>query len=123
MRLYQKIIPYGLMVAGSVGLLGCKHEDKQLEPTYTYISGKVQSENFQKKFFDPDRYLFSVSTESGLKLFRCDGDLESVSLDLLINPGDEIKIKKYIPSWQVENTNFLIYPRDVVELNGQQISL
>ncbi len=125
MSVYQKIIPYGLIVAGSFGLLGC--EQLLSEPNYVYVSGKVQNEKYQKNFFDNDQYSFSFNTEHGLKTFTCYGDTQASNLDLLINPSDEVKIELSCPphsiakKWIEKNTQFSGYCSNVVELNGQPL--
>ena len=117
MKLYQGIITYGLIVAGGLGLLGCESRQKAPEPVY--ISGKVKNENFQNNMLNPDEYIFSVNTQHGLKIFKCSGNNSAPTLDALIDPGDEVKIKlgRYD---EVEDTNFSISQSYVVEINGQQ---
>lgn len=121
MKLYQRIVTYGLMVAGSIGLLGCDpQQNTQKAPEPVYITGKVKGEKFQRNILDPNSYIFSVNTEHGLKIFRCHGDYSTSNLDALINSGDEVKIK-LDPHEKVEDSTFYILITDVVKINGQQL--
>ena len=119
MKLYQIIVTTGLILTGNSGLTGCLSANNTPEvPDPTYISGTVKSEIYDKKFLDSDRYLFSVETEYGVKIFNCKGDRSAPTLDLLINTGDQVKIK-LDPFETIEDYEFWIKKADVVEINGQ----
>jgi hypothetical protein len=120
MKLYQRIITYGIMVAGSIGLLGCApQQNTQKAPEPVYLTGKVKGESFQDNIINSDKHTFSVKTEYGLKIFIRSGRDASI-LDALIDPDDEVKIK-LDPYEKVEDNKFYILKKDVVEINGQQL--
>ena len=120
MKLYHRIIAYGLMVAGSIGCLGCDPPTTaQKAPEPVYLTGRVKNENFQNNFIDSDIYTFSLNTEHGLKLFKCIGDDSAASLDALVDPGDEVKIKLDLHE-KIEDSDFYVSKKDVVEINGQK---
>lgn len=125
MKLLQKVLTYGLIIAGGFSLLGCEPLQSQQNPEQkkasepVYISGNVKSERFIGGILE-DEYYFSVETDSGLKTFICRG-YNAPTPDTLIDAKDKVKIK-LSPYYKNANPHeFNISKRDVIEINREKL--
>ena len=112
----KSYVAWGLVAS----LLGHGTSAQAQPSTPHYISGEVKGESFRYDGWSSPsgRYVFSVDTSSGIKIFTCRGE-NAQSLDALIDRGDKVKIN-------VGNSNpnaSAFDTCDVVEVNGKLVRL
>ena len=119
MKNLGKIINYGLIL-WSLSLFGCNPHTGE-KPIY--FSGKVINEKIHKRLIGRDTYLFSVNTNEGIKLFKCESSPSK--LDVLINPGDSADIKLEEPGYgrHPNDSEFYINIGEIKKVNGKPLGI
>src|SRR3989338_2267943 len=100
MRWYERITLYGALMASAVGVSGCSKGCLEVPSTkpapHVYISGKVLGEHthYENNLINRDGldYTFSVVTDIGVKILRCDSKDCAETLDALISPNVTVKV-------------------------------
>lgn len=93
------------------------YEPPKISNKHSYMGGTIKTERSVDNFFNPDRYIFTLSTKNGFKMFQSYGQ-NAQRMDGLLDPKDRIKIR--IPKEQIDRqNNFSVGLEDIVEINGK----